>query len=171
MCRLWLGLKLSEKGKCNVANCKTVMSPKGSHGLACRAGGDMVTRHNRLRDLVYQIAKGGALAPVKEKYGLLVDAPGDRPADVFIPSLKNLNNVCIDIAVTCPIKGTYKLDPEACDRYAEEVKKKRYEELFKGVNMTYIPVVFDTYGGVNTEGKNILNSLFEEYRSRQEGSQ
>jgi len=85
--RWWLGLKVSEVGECNLSKCKGHMSPTGKHALACKVGGDMVTRHNRIRDCVYNIAKEGALAPVKEKYGLLSDAPENRP-------LNGINNLC-----------------------------------------------------------------------------
>src|SRR5947209_1167665 len=115
-----------------------MMSPSGSHVLAGRAGGDLVVRHKRIRDAIFNIAKGAALAPVKEKYGLLSDCTMNRPADVFKPSLNDANNVCLDIAVTCPIKGTFKLNREECNKFAEEIKMKRYHEQFKGVNKTYI---------------------------------
>jgi len=165
--RWWLGLKVSEVGECNLSKCKGHMSPTGKHALACRVGGDMVTRHNRIRDCVYNIAKEGALAPVKEKYGLLSDAPENRPADIFIPSLNGINNLCLDVAVTCPLRGTFKYDINACNRYAEDVKRKRYEEFFKGVNMSYIPLVFDIYGGVSDGGRKILSDIIEEYVSRE----
>jgi len=169
MLRLWLGLKLSESGKCNVVKCKQQMCQMGHHGLACRAGGDMVIRHNRIRDCIFNIARNGALAPAKEKYGLLTDEPESRPADVFIPSIKNQSNVCLDVAVTCPFKGTYKREIEACNKYAEEIKLRRYEHSFKGGNLIYVPVVFDTFGGLNDMGKNILDSIMDECVGRQEG--
>src|SRR4051812_6966913 len=41
----------------------------GDHALCCKKSGDRITRHNRLRNLVFKLADIGLLAPEMEKLG------------------------------------------------------------------------------------------------------
>ena len=43
----------------------------GDHALCCKKNGDMITRHNRVRNLIFQIADMGLLSPELEKLGIL----------------------------------------------------------------------------------------------------
>ena len=43
----------------------------GDHAVACRCGGDITSRHNLVRGVLYDIFAQADLAPVKEKAGLL----------------------------------------------------------------------------------------------------
>ena len=49
--RWWLGLNTSEASPCPFCP-ELVLDPLGHHAASCRHGGDVVTRHNRLRDIV-----------------------------------------------------------------------------------------------------------------------
>jgi hypothetical protein len=56
--------------------CKQTMDVYGDHAVCCKKSGDLITRHNRVRDLIAQFAKVGLLSPDLEKLGLL--GPTDR---------------------------------------------------------------------------------------------
>jgi len=167
--RWWLGLKVSDNRKCPF--CPVSLSPQGKHCVACNHGGDLIRRHNAIRNVIYSIAKDACLNPWLEKGDILGDEPGDgrRPADVFIPNYKGKDGACLDVAVTCPIRGTFKQDRRAADRYGAEIKEKKYVEGFRGRNLIYIPVVFDTYGGINDKGRIALEFVLDEYVNRKAG--
>src|SRR3982750_4864558 len=66
--------------------CEQTMDPLGDHPLCCNKSGDRITRHNRLRNLVFKLADTGLLAPDLEKLGILgvTDKSRRRPGDVSI---------------------------------------------------------------------------------------
>ena len=78
-----LGLPLyTNPGPCPA--CHQPADLMGDHALACPRYGDRITRHNQLRDLLYETAASAALGPVREGRFLL---PGTaaKPADVLLP--------------------------------------------------------------------------------------
>ena len=66
--------------------CEQPINLFGDHATCCTKHGDLIVRHNALRNLVDSIATDGKLSPVLEKKGILGDTPGRRPGDVSIPS-------------------------------------------------------------------------------------
>ena len=56
----------------------------GDHALCCGSGGERISRHNALRDALYETAVAAGLGPTKEGRFLL---PGNdrRPADILVP--------------------------------------------------------------------------------------
>ena len=51
--------------------CQQIMDVLGDHALCCKKTRDLVTRHNRVRNLVFSLADVGLLSPEMEKIGLL----------------------------------------------------------------------------------------------------
>jgi hypothetical protein len=51
--------------------CKQPIDIYGDHATCCKVGGDLITRHNSIRDLCDRIASEALLAPVLEKKGIL----------------------------------------------------------------------------------------------------
>ena len=64
------------------------MNIYGDHAICCAKNGDLVIRHNALRNLVYSIASDGLLQPQLGKQGILGPTTGRRPGDVTIPDWK-----------------------------------------------------------------------------------
>jgi hypothetical protein len=83
--------------------CMQQINIYGDHALCCAKNGDLVIRHNALRNLIYSIASHGLLKPVLEKQGILGPTTGRRPGDVVIPDWKHHNGLAIDVAVTSPL--------------------------------------------------------------------
>jgi hypothetical protein len=160
----YLGIDLvSTNTKCGT--CNTPLSPTASHTLKCRHGGDIISRHNRIRDVVYALASAGALAPKLEKSHILGDTPGQRPADVFLPSLWN-QPIAIDIAVTDPSQPKYANCNNPANDYAIKIKHKKYDKGFEGSDIQFIPMVFETPGGINDEGLNTLQEIIQRAATR-----
>ena len=81
--RYWLGLQMVMEGSsCPVYD--TVADCMGDHLVTCRGNGDMIHRHDSLRDVLFSAAQSAALAPKKEAPSL-VPSSSSRPADVFLP--------------------------------------------------------------------------------------
>ena len=65
--------------------CTQTINIYGDHATCCSKSGDLIVRHNALRNLVELIASAVFLGPELEKKGILGSAPGRRPGDVTIP--------------------------------------------------------------------------------------
>ena len=129
--------------------------------MACKNGGDLIKRHNKLRNFIFHIAQQCGSNPVLEKKNILGDCnSGKRPADVLLPGWSLNQDYAIDVAVTDPINGTFKLDLEACDKYADKYKHDKYDDGFRNTQIIFIPVIFSTFGSLNQEGYCFLNDLF-----------
>ena len=80
------------------------MDEFGDHALCCRRTGDMISRHNRVRNWLFKLCDIARLNPEMEKLGLL--GPGDesrrRPGDVSLLWQYN-KGLAIDVAVICAL--------------------------------------------------------------------
>ena len=62
-----------------------VLDPLGHHAASCRHGGDVVTRHNRLRDFFVEFCRQAHLSVrVEAGFGLSRVQRNTRPADVLV---------------------------------------------------------------------------------------
>src|SRR3954447_17878806 len=101
---------------------------------AAQERGDLIVRHNRIRDLVDKIAREGHLSPVMEKKGILGEssAPGRRPGDVTIPIWSEGKGLCVDVAVTCPYTSGNLPREVPCEYFADTLKHRKYDQDFVG---------------------------------------
>ena len=96
--------------------------------------------------------------PILEKSGLLGDAPGRRPGDVFIPNWNNAS-LAIDIAITCPLQDKFKNQPHPAESYAKDVKHTDYDKGFIGTNIVFCAAVVDSFGSWSEEGLSVLSEI------------
>ena len=75
------------------------------------------SRHNRICDIIFELASNAHLVPVKEKPNIFTDQR--RPADVFVPQLFGGRPAALDVAVTCPLQKKY----ANLDQYTSHVEK------------------------------------------------
>ena len=73
----------------------------GDHAVGCGGEGERISRHNALRDALFQAASQAALGPSKEESALI---PGSncRPADVFLRGFENGMDCALDVTVVSP---------------------------------------------------------------------
>ena len=64
--------------------CKQLINKYGDHATCCTKSGDLIIRHNSMRNLIEDIASDGMLSPVLEKEGILGNTTGRHPGDVTI---------------------------------------------------------------------------------------
>lgn len=133
---------------------KAVLDDYGYHALTCKSDGGIVTRHNRIRDTFFDMAKAARLNPKREVQTLLGSA--ERTADVFIPNLFGSTAGVLDFAVThCLQPKTLSIASKeggaAATSYAE-TKCKSKNDIQQRVNSAptisqrFCPMVVDVFG-------------------------
>ena len=94
--RWWLGLDTSGTAMCPF--CPGVgLDPLGHHCVTCRHGGDVVWRHNLLREAIASLCRTAHLSIAVEKGGGGHDHT--RPADVLIAGWDRNKHAALDITV------------------------------------------------------------------------
>ena len=151
-CRLRLGIPVWHEGA-SCPCCTHTLDIFGVHALCCTTSGDLIARHNRIRDLVDKIAREGHLGPVLEKKGILGETSGRRPGDVTIPLWCEGKGLAIDVAVTCPFSASNMARDNPAEYYAEKLKHRKYDAGFVGLNFDFSALVFESTGGLNREGR------------------
>ena len=149
--------------------CQQTIDLLGDHALCCRKTRDTSTRHNRMRNWVFQLAKW-LVEPGDEKKDLLGDTPPGRrrPADVLIPLWRYGRGLAIDVAVICPVAQSHLDEKVPCESYGLFNKHDHYDEDFMNSQCDFLPMIFESSGGINDEGEKILKQLirFASKRSR-----
>ena len=151
--RYWLGLQMVEEGSsCPV--CDTEADSMVDHLVTCRGNGDMICRHESLRDVLFSAAQSAALAPKKEVPSL---APGSssRPADVFLPCWKRGRSAALDVTVVSPVQQLTINNAAVTQGYtiavAEERKRRLHDNNCHQSGISFIPLVFESFGGWSRE--------------------
>ena len=101
----WLGIGVSEGSTCEYCPNHS-LDHLGHHSLTCRRGGDVVTCHNRLRDVLVEychLALVGCQVEMGSGWGL--EMCMTRPADVLIPNWSLGKPVALDLTVTSPLNA------------------------------------------------------------------
>ena len=75
----------------------------GDHHVGCRGNGDLIHRHNSLRDTIFSAAQSAALAPRKEVPSL-VSSSSSRPANIVLPCWKQGKPTAFDVTVIFPLQ-------------------------------------------------------------------
>ena len=140
--------------------CKQPINIFGDHATCCAKKGDVIIRHNSLRNLIDSIGTDALLSPVMEKKGILGNTTGRRPGDVTFQRWAEGKALVIDVAVTSPLTDTYMRLEEPCEWYAATQKHGKYDASFKDTQFTFSAMVFETLGAVNVEGEEVLRQLF-----------
>ena len=87
----------------NRTNCPACHQPlDNDHPVHCKNGGEGISRHNGLVNIVHKIAVDGGLAPIKEARHLLPD--GRRPGDTTIPYGDGPLTLALDLTVTSAVR-------------------------------------------------------------------
>ena len=165
-----LGLPIwSQDTNCTL--CGQVMDKGGDHALVCGCGGDRVTRHNLVRDVVHSAANNGAnlanLATILEKLGLLIprDPIGDnrppdpdppdpsttsrRPADVWVPRGPSGGQEAWDVSIASALRLGSSLPDASIFASVESRKNSFFNAAFQctQAGVSFCPLVIEAVGG------------------------
>ena len=94
----WLGLPLTPEGTpCPLFHHN--MDAWGHQMLTCRSGGDVITRHNQLRDCIADFCHKACLSPQIEKGSGILPKDQSRPANILVPNWSLSRPAAFDIKV------------------------------------------------------------------------
>ena len=71
--------------------------------LTCRSGGDVITRHNQLRDCIADFCHKACLSPQIQKGSGILPKDQSRPADILVPNWSLSRPAAFDIKVINPL--------------------------------------------------------------------
>ena len=158
--RWWLGLDTSGTAMCPY--CPGVgLDPLGHHCVTCRHGGDVVWRHNLLREAIASSCRTAHLSIAVEKGGGGHDHT--RPADVLIAGWDRGKHAALDITVASPLCPA--ILPEASHHSGAAANGAELRKLNANstkcteLGWTCIPMAVETFGHWGREAQSVLSRL------------
>jgi hypothetical protein len=150
-----LGMKVYEKeGPCPA--CLRPSDRLGDHALSCGTGGERISRHNHLRDAIYETAVAAGLGPTKEGRFLLPGADR-RPADVLIPNWTGGRDTALDVTVVNPLQAATlagaATTPGHGLTFAYTRKVRGAEEDCRRQGIAFLPMAAESFGGWHRTGE------------------
>ena len=130
--------------------------------MCCGSGGERNTRHNNLRDALFDTAVAAGLGPVREGRFLL---PGNdrRPADVLIRNWLGGKDAALDVTVVTPLQEATM--PAAAHtaghalNHAHGQKLNGAHEECRSQGIAFLPIVAETFGGWHPEAGGEVKKL------------
>ena len=102
----WLGIAVIDIPVCSFCP-SHALDPLGHHALTCKHGGDVVSQHNRLRDVLLESCRLACLGPqVEAGSGLGHEGHRTRPADILIPHWDLGKPAALDLSVTSTLNSS-----------------------------------------------------------------
>ena len=154
----WLRIPVAQGQSC--FQCNAALDAYGHHALCCKLGGDVVCRHNRLRDIFNDFCHRACLAPQLELGGWSRER--SRSADVFVPNCVLGKPAAFDLSITSTLNA--QIFQEASGTagsaaVAAQIRKHRVNhERCRELVWVCIPLVVKAYGSWGTEAIQALKA-------------
>ena len=146
-----LGLPIYQtEGPCPA--CLRPMDKFGDHALSCCVGLGRVSRHNSIRDALFDTAVSAGLNPKKEGR-FLIPGVDRRPADILIPHWHTGLDAALDVTITNSLQ-TATVEREAEQpgfalSFAFDRKIRGVAEDCQRQGLAFIPIVGEALGGLH----------------------
>ena len=155
----WLGLPVSSAdSKCSF--CSSALDPDCHHALTSHSGGDIIARHNTLRDCFANLCSEAYLSPQ------LVKGPSiefSRPANVLVPNWSLSHPAAFDLKVIHPLNTDLILEASLASGNSAECgevgKHAKNDEMYSELGWICIPLVVEVYGGWGCEAQECFSRL------------
>ena len=126
------------------------LDPLGHHAATCRRGGDVVIRHNRLRDVFLSFCHQAHIAARLEAgSGLTPGLDRARPADVLVRDWAQGKPAAFDITVTSPLTPAILAEASrrvgAAAEAAENRKHTANDPKCAELGWRCVPLAVETY--------------------------
>ena len=143
----------------------------GHHALSCKNGSDVVSRHNRIRDTLFEFCQlAGLGAQLEAGSSLGHEARQTRPADVLIPNWELSKPAAIDLCVTSPLNSDTLqvacVTPSSAAMQAEQRKHHSNDAKCGELGWVCIPLVVESYGSWGPEAQRSLSRLARRLATR-----
>eukprot|EP00731_Ephydatia_muelleri_P007357 Em0003g1605a len=159
----WLGLDTAEGSICALCPDK-MLDPLGHHATTCKRGGDVVFRHNKLRDILAETCRRAHLSvQVEAGCNLTPDHSHSRPADVLISNWVLGKTAACDLSVTSPLNSNIMSEAGVTAGAAAQATELRKHEAndvkCSELGWLCIPLVVESYGAWGKEAMESFSSL------------
>ena len=159
----WLGLPVSQGQLCPQCMSHS-LDQFGHHALSCKNGPDVVSRHNRVRDTLFEFCQRACLgAQLEAGSSLGHEARQTRPADVLIPNWELGKPAAIDLCVTSPLNSNTLqvacVTPNSAAMQAEQRKHHSNDAKCEELGWVCISLVVESYGSWGPEAQRCLSRL------------
>eukprot|EP00731_Ephydatia_muelleri_P037381 Em0454g3a len=135
-----------------------------NHAATCKRGGDVVSRHNCLRDLVLEFCCcTHQTMRVEKGSGLTPDHSRTRPADIPVLDWDRRRHAAFDVSITSPLSVS--ILPEASMSVgaavleAEVQKQRANDHKCSELGWVCVPLAVETYGDWGKEAQATFSSL------------
>ena len=146
-------------------HCRTsTLDHLGHHAVTCKYGGDMVTRHNMIRDILVETCRQAHIG-VKVEVGnnLSRDHSKTRPADILLPNWFLGRTAALDVSITSPLNPVILLEVEVSATAAAQATESRKhhpnDPKCSDLGWVCVPMVVETYGAWGKEATAIISSV------------
>ena len=155
----WLGLDLSY-GSCCPLCPEIALDPLGHHAVTCKRGGDVVSHHNKLRDILAESCQRAHLGVQVEMGNNLTNT---RPADLLVPNWVLGKPAAFDLSVTSLLNPTNLLETSVTAGVAalttELRKHSSSDTKCKKLDWVCVPLVVESYGAWGKEALESISQL------------
>ena len=126
---------------------KHEMDTLGHHALNCKYGTEIIGRHDKITDIIFNQCQQALLHPLKENR---YDKTLLNRADIEIPNWTLGKSALLDIGITNPtcqtnVKKSATTPGHALDKY-ENAKLLKYQDICENENKICIPIISETFG-------------------------
>ena len=159
----WLGLDVSEGSPCALCPGST-LDHLGHHAVICKYGGDVVTRHNMIRDILVETCRRAHIGvKVEVSNNLSRDHSKTRPADILLPNWFLGRTAALDVSITSPLNPVNLLEAgvsaTAAAQATESRKHHTNDPKCSDLGWVCVPMVVETYGAWGKEATAIISSV------------
>jgi hypothetical protein len=149
--KYWLGLPVYSDGG------------DGTRALLESSSG-RITRHDSVRDVLFEAAKAASLRPWKERG---VDDGRHRPGDVFLPNWSLGRPLAVDVTVSHPSQANAPNQAEGEETSASKraavqaagAKVRKHGPRCAAAGVDFLPMVVCTFGGWLPEGEKFVSAV------------
>ena len=148
--RYWLGIPLyNSQYRC--PECSGQADKFGDHQVGCGGNSDRISRHNGIRDALFEAAQSAALSPTREAPGLIADSRS-RPADILLPTWHRGRPAALDVHVISPLQSLTLHEAATTPGHALNIGVQRKIRAHlpdcRAAGVDFIPIVVETLGGL-----------------------
>ena len=159
----WLGLETTA-ASCCLLYPDIALDPLGHHALSCRQGGDVVLRHNQLRDVFVDIChKANLGVRIEADSALTPDLSRSRPADALVNNWIGGSSAAFDVTVTSPLSPVSlhesSVTAGTAALLAEQRKHQANDPKCDTLGWKCIPLAVESYGNWSFEARQAFSHL------------
>ena len=159
----WLGMNSTARSSCPF--CPDIaLDPLGHLAISCRHGGDVVIRHNHLRNIIVDLCCRAHLSvQVEVSRGLLGFHDYTRPADVLVDGWDRAKPAAFDVTDTSPLTpvtlNEASIHEGAAALAAETRKNAANDARCQALEWSCIPLALKTFGNWVREAQCVFSRL------------